>query len=250
MRKLVALIVVAAGLPGAATPAMAETSNWAFAAVASSEFGGSVKVDDPSGQLGSLAVGTSQCSSTAEGIINEVAEVDDVAEFALAIAWFLAEEAGVPLPGDPPDVPEVDVPDIDLPDGCTPAIGVNGVESGNWSAERATGPPDTYPSCGDIVTAWAPLSSGPAPESITLLYSQVPNAQRVDIYETNLGGFVTQVNVHVADGSSVTVFTGPDTTGCPGILSIPLSGNPTVVGVEIHTQKLGWEEIDAVAVVN
>jgi hypothetical protein len=250
MRKLVSF-VVSLGLLGVVVPARAETSNWAFAAVASSEYGGSVKVDDPSGQLGGQTVGTSQCTSTLEGLVNEVDSVDELANFAISIAWGLLQEAGVPLPGDPPQIPNViDLPPVDLPDGCTPAIGVNGVESGNWSAERATGAPDTYPSCGDIFTAWAPQSSGPAPESITLLYSPVSNAQRVDIYETNLGSFVSQVNVHAEDGSSTSVFTGPDTTGCPGILSIPLSGNPTVVGVEIHTQKLGWEEIDAVAVVN
>ena len=251
MRKLLVLIVVAAGLPGAAAPAMAETSNWASAAVASSEYGGSVKVDDPTGMVGGQTVGTSQCTSTVEGLVNSVDEADSLANFAISIAWDLLQGAGVPLPGDPPQIPEViDLPPVDLPDGCTPAIGVNGVASGNWSAERATGAPDTYPSCGDIPTAWAPLSPSPDPESITLLYSPVSNAQRVDIYETNLGGFVTEVIVHAADGSSTSVFTGPDATACPGILSIPLSGNPTVVGVEIHTQTSGWEEIDAVAVVN
>src|SRR5207249_5773751 len=44
--------------------------------------------------------------------------------------------------------------------------------------------------------------------------------------------------------------TGPDTTACPGILSIPFSTDLPVVGVTVHTAKVGWEEIDAVAVIN
>jgi hypothetical protein len=140
--------------------------------------------------------------------------------------------------------------------------GVNGFLYGNWSAMQATGAPNTYPSCGDIPTAWAPLPSGyePAaagqdpvaePESLTLVYDPpVEGASRVDIYETNLGGFVTQVDVLVADSPPIVVFTGPDTTPCPGILSIPFSSPLPVVGVVVHTAIIGWEEIDAVAVVN
>ncbi len=147
-----------------------------------------------------------------------------------------------------------DFVDPTLPRVCRPGVGVNGAGGsdvshativGGWTASQATGPPDTYPSCGDIATAWAPASSGTGPESITLSYAPI-QATRVDIYETNIGGFVTQVNVLRPDGTQETVFTGPDTTPCPGILSIPVSGQ--VVGVDIHTQVSGWEEIDAGAV--
>jgi hypothetical protein len=147
-----------------------------------------------------------------------------------------------------------DFVDPSLPRICRPGVGVNGAGGsdishativGAWTASQATGPPDTYPSCGDIGTAWAPASSGTDPEWITLSYAPI-DATRVDIYETNLGGFVTQVNVLRPDGTQDTVFTGPDTTPCPGILSIPVSGQ--VVGVDIHTQAPGWEEIDAAAV--
>jgi hypothetical protein len=122
-------------------------------------------------------------------------------------------------------------------------------KGGAWSKEQATGAPDTYPSCGDIGTAWAPLSSSSDPESITLSYSPgVVNAKRIDIYETNVGGFVTSVVITLADNSTQTVFNGPDTTPCAGILSINLTGNPTVQSVTVNTQAPGWEEIDAVGV--
>jgi hypothetical protein len=255
-----------AAIPAAAlaSPASAETNNWASAAAASSEYSGSLAGVPFVGSTGHCTDELEGIVNGADGLVNEaefiVNNAPEFAQFVVDITWSEARAAGAPLPEDSPDVPdpglpdvdlpELDLPDVDLPDGCTPAIGVNGVEGGAWSAERATGAPDTYPACGDIGTAWAPRSSGTDPESITTLYSPVPNAQRVDIYETNVGGFVTEVKVHTADGSSTTVFTGPDSTPCPGILSIPLSGNPTVVGVEIHTQAPSWEEIDAVSVVN
>lgn len=120
-----------------------------------------------------------------------------------------------------------------------------------WSAMQATGAPDTYPACADKPTAWAPLSFLEEPEALSVFYDPpVANPTRVDIYETNVGGFVTQVDVLVEGGAPVTIFTGPDTTPCPGILSIPFSTSSSVVGVVIHTQKVGFEEIDAVAVVN
>ena len=127
---------------------------------------------------------------------------------------------------------------------------------------RCAGAPNTYPSCGDIPTAWTPLPSGneatvagqdpvAEPEWLTLVYNPpVQGANRVDVYETNLGSFVTQVDVWVANGPPIVVFNGPDTTACPGILSIPFSTDLPVVGVTVQTAKVGWEEIDAVAVIN
>ena len=203
-RRTMAVTALAAGIGAAfAGTASGETVHWADAAVASSEYGGSVQVQDPVVGLGT-SVG-SVCTG----------------------------DVGAPA------------------QACTPGAGVNAVQGGGWSAMQATGAPNTYPSCGDIGTAWAPRSSGSDPESLTALYSApIDNASRVDIYETNLGGFVTQVQLLTADGGSTTVFTGPDSTTCPGILSIPVAGSAPIVGVKIDTQASGWEEVDAVAVVN
>src|SRR6266699_3089681 len=120
---------------------------------------------------------------------------------------------------------------LPLPDDVVAGInnGVNDSLYGNWAAMQATGAPNTYPSCGDIPTAWTPLSSGneptvigqdpvAEPEWLTLVYNPpVQGANRVDVYETNLGSFVTQVDVWVANGPPIVVFNGPDTTACPGI---------------------------------
>jgi hypothetical protein len=238
-----AAVLALSAFAGWASPASADTSHWAAAAIASSEYGGSFAVNDPTHRLpvGGAAVGTSQCTQTIEGLINGFSDVDGTVEGILGLVFNLL---GL---GSPPDLPDINLPPVDLPDGCTPAVGTHFLPN---AAADATGRPDTYPSCGDIPTAWAPQTPSDNPEFIDTLHGVVRNAKRVDIYETNLGGFVTQVDVLLASGKSVTVFNGPDTTPCPGILSIPLSGHPTVVGVSTHTQIPGWEEIDAVNVVS
>lgn len=145
-------------------------------------------------------------------------------------------------------------PDPSVPNApCRPGVGVSGAGGADvndatlvsaWSASQATGAPDTYPACGDIGTAWAPATSGTDPESLTALYAPT-NATQVDVYETNVGGFVTSIDVLRPDGTQETVFSGLDTTVCGGVLSVPVSGQ--VSGVTIHTQAPSWEEIDAVA---
>jgi len=73
----------------------------------------------------------------------------------------------------------------------------------------------------------------------------------VDIYETHIGGFVIGAEVVLANGSTVPIFTGPDATPCPGILSIPLgSVNAAIAGVIVQVQAIDWGEIDAVSVVS
>ncbi len=215
MRKLV-LLVFTFGLLGASAPARGETANWATYAFASSQY-----------SVGNLS----------EPV------------FPLAGMVFCGVDLHLCLP---------------LPDDVVAGInnGVNDSLYGNWAAMQATGAPNTYPSCGDIPTAWTPLPSGneatvagqdpvAEPEWLTLVYNPpVQGANRVDVYETNLGSFVTQVDVWVADGPPIVVFNGPDTTACPGILSIPFSTDLPVVGVTVQTAKVGWEEIDAVAVIN
>lgn len=119
----------------------------------------------------------------------------------------------------------------------------------NWGAIQATGAPNTYPTCGDRSTAWAPESNGSDPEWLTVTYDPpVDGATRLDLYETNKDGFVTEIELERDDGSTETIFTGPDPTTCAGILSVPLEPGSPVVSVTIHTQVSGWEEIDAVGV--
>ena len=118
-----------------------------------------------------------------------------------------------------------------------------------WSAEQATGPPDT-PECVDWPSAWAPSSAGTDPEWLELRYSRPVHATGVVIHETNQGGFVYQVDLIDSDGVYETVWSGEDPTPCPGAFALTWERTDTLIlGARIHTQAPGFEEIDAVELI-
>jgi hypothetical protein len=127
-----------------------------------------------------------------------------------------------------------------------------------WSAAQATGPPDTD-RCGDTPTAWAPAAAkglfklapnGPGPEWLELTFARPVHASRVRVHETNLSGFVFQVDLKDSSGNQHTVWSGSDTTGCPGWLEVEFPRTSYLVDtVTVHTRKPGYEEIDAVELV-
>ncbi len=120
---------------------------------------------------------------------------------------------------------------------------------GEWAASQAEAPPNTF-DCGDIETAWAPLSSGSDPEWLEVYYLKPVHAQQIVIYETNEQGFVYQVDLIDTGGLYHTVWTGLDVTTCPGQFTLSFDTTPfLVVGARIHTQINGWEEIDAVELI-
>lgn len=118
-----------------------------------------------------------------------------------------------------------------------------------WSASQATGEPDTF-SCGDSPTAWAPAPSGTEPEWLKVDFGESIRAKGLVIHETFESGFITQVDLIDGNGISQTIWTGIDTTNCPGWFELNW-GSPfkSVRAVKISTQKDGWEEIDAVGLV-
>lgn len=121
--------------------------------------------------------------------------------------------------------------------------------SDSWSAWQATGEPNTF-ACGDIETAWAPLSSGSAPEWIELGFGAPVNAMGLLVHETYESGFIYQIDLIGVDGEYHTVWTGTDTTGCPGWFEISFDETDYLVeGVKLYTQINGWEEVDAVALI-
>jgi hypothetical protein len=215
LRRLV-LVVAGTTLLASMIPARAATKHWASIAIASSAYGNSatLPLPPPFSVPGSLCLGT---------------VVDGV--FGL-------------IPGGPPPP--------DLPRACSPVVGAKGVAGDDFSVTQATGAPDTYPACGDIGTAWEPTTSGPEPEILIALYSRpIVGAKSVNIYETNVGHFVKQVEVLFASAPPFTVYKkGNDPTTCGGVLTIPITTSLPVVGVVVHTKVLGWEEIDAVGVFN
>jgi Tol biopolymer transport system component len=118
-----------------------------------------------------------------------------------------------------------------------------------WSAMEATGAPNTT-SCADNATAWAPRSSGVSPEWIELEYSTPVKAIRLRVHETYNSGLISQIDLKDSSDTLHTVWTGTDTTPCPGWFEItfPKTSFP-VQGVKIHARISGWEEIDAVELI-
>lgn len=115
-----------------------------------------------------------------------------------------------------------------------------------WSANQATGAPNTD-ACGDISTAWAPLTSGSDPEWLNLSFATPVQAIGVRVHETYNAGFIYQVDLVDTSGQNHTIWTGSDTTICPGWFEIAFDKTQySVNGVILHTKIAGWEEVDAV----
>jgi hypothetical protein len=122
-------------------------------------------------------------------------------------------------------------------------------ESFQWGAIQATGVPNTA-GCGDDPAAWAPASDGAGPEYLEVGFPRATPATGIRIHESYNSGFVYQVDLVDADGGEHTIWTGTDTTSCPGILELTWDETPYAVkGARIHTAKEGWEEIDAVELI-
>jgi hypothetical protein len=118
-----------------------------------------------------------------------------------------------------------------------------------WCAIQATGEPDTF-ECDDFPTAWAPLSGSPNPEFLEVFFDKNVYATGIEIYETYIGGFVFQVDLIDMDDNYHTIWSGNDTTACPGVFNLDWPMTTYLVkGARIHTRVEGWEEIDAVQLI-
>jgi hypothetical protein len=125
--------------------------------------------------------------------------------------------------------------------------------SPDWSAEQATGEPDTH-GCGDFTTAWASA----APNGVDWLevrFRLPVLPRRINIHETHGPGFIVRVAVVDEAGEYHTVWEGaPTAVGqCPRVFSFLVTEvDVPVVGVRIHLdQRDGgdWNQIDAVELV-
>jgi hypothetical protein len=75
-------------------------------------------------------------------------------------------------------------------------------------------------------------------------------ATAVRVHETNIAGFIYQVDVVDTSGQKHMVWTGKDGTACPGWLEVTFDKTQyTVNGVILYTKIAGWEEIDAVELI-
>jgi hypothetical protein len=133
------------------------------------------------------------------------------------------------------------------------AVASSEYSSPEWSAQQATGAPDT-PECGDYQTAWA-TESYDGVDWLEVGYATPVRPVRINIHETNSPGFIVRVEVKDEGGMYHTVWQG--TPGaldqCPRILSVPVTGiESRVVAVRINLdQRAGgdWDEIDAVELI-
>ncbi|HDO19203.1 MAG TPA: hypothetical protein ENG74_00580 [Thermoplasmatales archaeon] len=123
-------------------------------------------------------------------------------------------------------------------------------EEGDWSAEQAIGPPDTF-ECGDIETAWAPENASDYPEWLALYYETPIHATGVNIHETYTPGFVYRIELIDVNDTTHIIWEGTDDTTCGDMwFNITFPITPYLVkGVIVHTQISGYEEIDAVQLV-
>lgn len=123
-----------------------------------------------------------------------------------------------------------------------------------WSAEQATGAPDTI-NCEDAETAWA-SETGQGEEALILFYDTPVIPAQINIYQ-NLGrGAIIGVEV-IPDGSEGETIAIEDSadpgTDCPGIFTLNLPDDlGLIMGVIILLDESlveGWNEIDAVELV-
>jgi hypothetical protein len=122
-----------------------------------------------------------------------------------------------------------------------------------WSAQQATGAPDTT-QYGDFVTAWAPSGQDIGAAWLELTYETPVIPAEVVIWETSGNGFVTRVQAwDEASGAWVTLWEGED--GSPEFV---VGFSPDLTPVTFATQRLrmdidtdmpGWNEVDAVALI-
>ncbi|WP_298682739.1 hypothetical protein, partial [uncultured Methanomethylovorans sp.] len=107
----------------------------------------------------------------------------------------------------------------DLSQWASGATASSEYSASGWSANKATGAPDTA-KCGDVNTAWAPSSSGSDPEWLKLSFTTPVLATGIRVHETYNAGSIYQVDLVDTSGQSHTVWTGTDSTACPGWFEI------------------------------
>jgi hypothetical protein len=122
----------------------------------------------------------------------------------------------------------------------------------SWSAQQATGEPNT-PNCADSVTAWASQTSN---EVATLtVYFRVPVIpSEINIHQNYNPGAIDSITLLTVEGDEIELDDeGEAPDDCPGIHVVEVEGiEDAIEGViiEVDQRELGsWSEIDAVELV-
>lgn len=129
--------------------------------------------------------------------------------------------------------------------------------STSWSAAQATGSPNTYPTYGDVSTAWASVTADDQREFLEFQFSFPIAITTVSIYETYNPGAVDTIYVkNPSNGLWIKVWEGTAEAQPPSAriftANFPLTAfNVDQVRLAINSPAVsGWNEIDAVAIVN
>ena len=136
---------------------------------------------------------------------------------------------------------------------ATSATASNQYTDRDWSAQQATGSPDT-PDYGDHPTAWAPSNSDSGVEWLELAYARSVIPTAVSVWESSGSGAVTMIEA-LPDGSATWMTLWKGTDPSPDALT---AFSPQLAEATISTSRLrltidstvpGWNEIDAVELV-
>ena len=133
------------------------------------------------------------------------------------------------------------------------AIASSEYDSPDWSAQQATGAPNTL-ECGDFETAWA--SNGASEQAwLEVSFAQPMVPTEIQIYETKAPGSIVQVEVIDLAGMAYRVWQGsPEILEiCPRVFRVPVTGiSSPVARVRISLDQSivqDWDEIDAVQLI-
>lgn len=171
-----------------------------------------------------------------------------------------ATEAPPVVQADPTEASKPTAPPTSaLPTGATEQWAIGAAASSeysdpNWSAQQATGMPDT-PECGDHDSAWASAEANSAEEWLELQYAVPVLPQEIQIYETFNPGSVVKVEVITTVSEYITVWQGRPgaVETCPRVLTVPVRNvDAPVAGIRITLDQSvvgGWNEIDAVKLI-
>ena len=123
----------------------------------------------------------------------------------------------------------------------------------DWSANQATGAPNAMTTCADSSSAWASEEASDG-EVLTLYYNNPVKPTQINIHQNFSPGAITSVELIPEQGDfTIPIANSKDTsTPCPGIFSIDVILDTTVIGVAIHIDQAAianWNEIDAVELV-
>jgi hypothetical protein len=126
--------------------------------------------------------------------------------------------------------------------------------SSSWSAAQSLGAPNTYPSHGDLTTAWATFSSDLAGEYLAVAFSPAATGSMIYIVETYHPDAVSSVTLTLQGGGTSVVHTktAASVGDCAYVLGVPTGTTQPITQVRIDLGSelvTGWNEIDAIGVV-